>query len=1398
MEFEVAGAPLGTGGEANVFAVPGQPGVVAKVYHKPTAEHAEKLTAMLAAPPDDPMAKSGHASIAWPTARLVTADDAGRFAGFLMPRIDQARHVNEYYIPKSRQQQCPLFHYGYLMRTARNLAAAVRAVHDRGYVIGDLSGANVLVTGQALVTLIDTDSFQVRAADRIFRCRVATPEYTPPELQAVRFTEVNRLPEHDAFGLAVLIFQLLMQGTHPFAGLYSEEGDPAPIPKRIARGHWPYAREKAVPYRPNPHAPPWEGLPPMVQALFLLCFEDGHKEPSVRPTALDWQQGLADAEKELQPCAANAQHVYYRGLTECPWCALGRQQRRDPFPSVQALRSASSAATGILAAPKATVVLEAVPADAPARPVIALPPRPRAVDLVRPAIWIAAAFAFLITATVVAWGAWKLTHPRRPGDERPTEVVVRRDTAPRQSGNKGADVPEGPVQPPPMEDPPEPPPDEKPPETPAEPAPFAEHPSITALAISDDGRRVLSGSNDGIARLWDLTSGRLVRRLEGHTKPITAVAFAPDGRQAVTASEDTTLRLWDTTDGRELHVFKPQVVSRAVVFTPDGRTFISAGPDGSWRTWDTVLGRARQRVAAHILGIRCLALSSDGRRLATGGNDGSMLVWDVATAAKQLDVNKHPGGVHALAFAADNRHLLSAGADNTVRLWDVDNVWEDRHFDKLPRCIGLSFVAGGKRALVTLRDSVRLIDVKTGEEIASLRGPKHGSGVASVVTPDEQWVMIAGDDRFLHRRPVPKPGDNLAGAAAPVARGDSPLLEKTPLPTGELLKLEGHEKALRFAQLLPDGQRAVSGGEDGWIAVWDLATGKVKQRLKGHEAAVVGMAVSSDGRRAISGATDGSVILWDLDEGSALQTLMTKDPVHAVAITPDGKRFLAGLASGAVRAWSEDGQQIWATGEGRRPVVALAASADGKQFIEVRNDGVLAIVDVASGKVVEAPQRRALPVIRARFLPDLSRGVLSVRVPRSPLVLWDREGKPEIAFGGRTVGISSLAIANDGRFCLIGNLLGKVAVVDLSSRDSSTVFDGQAQVDIGLSADGRYAIAASNDNVVRIWDLKALPGAMAKEPAAVGGKEKNCFRGHDGPVDAVAIGPEGRYLLSASAADRSVRQWDIATGAMKRSYLSFPNNMTATSLSRDGRQILTLHADWSMVLRNAENGKPSRPLNPPMMRRPGLPMSQPVTAAVLTPDGKGVYTLAPDRLTAWNISSGRPARIVSRNRDMFDVSRAFLISDNARVGLFFGPSDVMVMNLATGKEVCRVHNEREVAFFCAALSADGKMVFTSGLDGGALSDAETGKSLRKLAVDHRAFAAAFSPDGRFLLTGDRRGEVRLFKVENGEEVKAFKGHEQVVQSIAFSSDGRFAATGSADTTVRLWEMPDDVHVAQEK
>lgn len=330
---------LGQGGEARIYAVPQDEALVAKVYHKPQEAYAHKLLAMLANPPENPIASQGI-SIAWPVDLLRTVDSSQRVVGFLMPRVKGMHSILEFYNPKTRRQKCPFFNYRYLHRTARNLAAAVGALHARGYCVGDVNESNILVSDTALVTLVDTDSFQVREPNSgvVYRCPVGKPEFTPPEIQGKSFGQLDRVPEHDLFGLAVLIFQLLMEGTHPFSGIFRGTGDPPPYEARIKAGHFVYSRGRSVPYRSTPIAPPFEILHPTLQQLFVCCFEEGHVQPQMRPSAQTWQSALKEAENALVTCSSNNHHRYGNHMKACPWCeralALGG---RDPFPSTDAV-----------------------------------------------------------------------------------------------------------------------------------------------------------------------------------------------------------------------------------------------------------------------------------------------------------------------------------------------------------------------------------------------------------------------------------------------------------------------------------------------------------------------------------------------------------------------------------------------------------------------------------------------------------------------------------------------------------------------------------------------------------------------------------------------------------------------------------------------------------------------------------------------------------------------------------------------------------------------------------------------------------------------------------------------------------------------------------------------------
>jgi len=316
---------------------PAAPGFVAKIYHHPTPARFPKIEAMIANPPHDPMGGKGggHTSFAWPVDLLCTADRRREPVGFLMPEVAWTESLAEISNPRDRLRTRPAFHWGALHRVARNLASAMGALHERGYVIGDVNESNVLVTREALVTTVDTDSFQVPDArtKAIYRCTVGREPFIPPELQDSDLSQLDRSPEHDLFGLGVLLFQLLMEGNHPFSGVPRGSEDPLPLGGRIRAGQFPYGFG-AKTSDPPPLAPPFALTDPEVQALFRRCFEDGHRNPQLRPDAHAWQSALERAEASLTICASHPQHHYGKHLRTCPWCErtalLGG---RDPFPN---------------------------------------------------------------------------------------------------------------------------------------------------------------------------------------------------------------------------------------------------------------------------------------------------------------------------------------------------------------------------------------------------------------------------------------------------------------------------------------------------------------------------------------------------------------------------------------------------------------------------------------------------------------------------------------------------------------------------------------------------------------------------------------------------------------------------------------------------------------------------------------------------------------------------------------------------------------------------------------------------------------------------------------------------------------------------------------------------------
>jgi DNA-binding helix-hairpin-helix protein with protein kinase domain len=321
------GPQIASGGEGAIYSLPGASQAVAKVYHKPSAYKAEKLSAMVRDCSPDLLKFA-----AWPTATLHETRN-GALTGFIMPKAS-GQEIHTLYGPAHRRSAFPKADWAFLIHTAMNCATAFDAIHAKNYVIGDVNQSNILASPEALVFLIDCDSFQVRTNGRLFPCEVGVAQYTPPELQEANFRQVIRTANHDRFGLAVLLFHLLFMGRHPFAGRFLGRGEmlleQAIKEFRFAYAAWASRAQMA----PPPFSLHLEVLSPELAKLFDRAFRPGSEAVNGRPTAAEWRFALASFQKLLMVCPADPGHKVPRHLKGCPWCEIMRIGGPDFFVGV--------------------------------------------------------------------------------------------------------------------------------------------------------------------------------------------------------------------------------------------------------------------------------------------------------------------------------------------------------------------------------------------------------------------------------------------------------------------------------------------------------------------------------------------------------------------------------------------------------------------------------------------------------------------------------------------------------------------------------------------------------------------------------------------------------------------------------------------------------------------------------------------------------------------------------------------------------------------------------------------------------------------------------------------------------------------------------------------------------
>lgn len=264
--------------------------------------------------------------------------------------------------------------------------------------------------------------------------------------------------------------------------------------------------------------------------------------------------------------------------------------------------------------------------------------------------------------------------------------------------------------------------------------------AIHSVAFLPDGRHALSCSGGGTAYLWDVESGRPVRRFQRRSNFAIPTS---DGRNALSARYKNTVILWDLETNKERVQFsKHESAIRSGTVSPDDRAAVSGGENGILRLWDLKTGEEIRRFQGHDGPVFSVKFTPDGKRIISAGRDATVRVWDVETGREVHCLEGHEGAVFDVAVSPDGRRIATASADATLRIWDLTSGQPRRILRGhrgVVKCVtyspdGLFLLSGGNDKLI------HVWSVQAGIEIQRFAG--HSSFIQCVaVSPDGRFAL---------------------------------------------------------------------------------------------------------------------------------------------------------------------------------------------------------------------------------------------------------------------------------------------------------------------------------------------------------------------------------------------------------------------------------------------------------------------------------------------------------------------------------------------------------------------------------------------------------------------------------------------------------------------------------
>lgn len=626
--------------------------------------------------------------------------------------------------------------------------------------------------------------------------------------------------------------------------------------------------------------------------------------------------------------------------------------------------------------------------------------------------------------------------------------------------------------------------------------------ALLRLNETHEAKKVLGETNPSLRGFeWQLLhamSDRSVQTLNGHSKPVVGIALSPDGKWLASGSADSSIILWEAGTGNKIATLKGhkgQVTS--LDFNSDGTQLLSGSTDRSVKLWDVAGQKEITTIKKDFFrGIYQCKFSADGKRMA-------IATWEF--------IQKQSPPVQGFVM------VLSLPDGNIVQRFNTDN-HPASSIDFSPD--------GNKLYSATWGFYVKQHDIATGKDDWNYDINNVGYYAAFQscdLHPDGKRIVTGGKDNQVR------------------------MLDAS---NGKLLYIiephKGHLKWVNVVRFSGDGKMFASASDDQLVKVWEAESGKLVYTFRGHTNNINGLAFSSDNKSIFTSSSDGTIKKWDItDPGQYSFDVCNSGPWNA-PMSPDGKRMAAACSDTVLNIWNLQTKTIEQSYSGVSAIAAVY-SPDGKYLASGNNR--LNIFDLANKKMIANTAGHKSRITGMDW--SAAAKQIATASGDGTIRIWNEKGDSMnmIRVNGGTP--YTVSFTPDGKTIVAGLMNGKVKMYNTANwqeKDSAQM--GTTVFNLSIDPAGRYAVTGGNKEAW-LWDMKT--------------KKVTALNGHSNWVYGVAFHPSGKYAITASY-DLSVKIWDIATGDCVLTLKEFKGELYTTGISKDGKQMMVGEAEGQIYI----------------------------------------------------------------------------------------------------------------------------------------------------------------------------------------------------------------------------------------